>query len=161
MVRFLCGPMQVLNPLKIYTSAMFLHLFRSCRTVFRFLENTFSDTYRPIASYSVLSFTFPSFPNLPEDSPLGDFLTLSPSLKGAISRFYTQMNNLSIDSLDSIKLLWETDLEEEISCEVWREILGRVHSSSICAKACLSKIYKDVSLICDRSHPCYFLDYDF
>ncbi len=34
---FLCGPTQVLNPLKIYTLTVFLHSFSSCRPVFCFL----------------------------------------------------------------------------------------------------------------------------
>ena len=41
------------------------------------------------------------------------FLTLSPSLEAVFSRIYTQTHNLTIDSFDSIKLLWEANLWKE------------------------------------------------
>ena len=68
--------------------------------------------------------------------------------------------------MNSIKVLWEVDLGEDISEELWEEVLGRVHKSSICVKhglvQCkiihrahltkvrLSKIYPDVDPTCDR-----------
>lgn len=110
--------------------------------------------------------TFPMFPNLPNDSTLDVFLTPFPTLKGSISNIYNQMYLLQPESLNSIKTAWEEDLGQPIPDEVWEEILGRVHKSSICArhgliqckllhciyytKARLARIYDSVSPAYDR-----------
>lgn len=106
------------------------------------------------------------FPNLPEDSVLDCFLTPIPTLKGSISYIYNQINLLRPESLNPIKMLWERDLGEVISEEIWAEILKRVHKSSICARhgliqcklvhrtyytnARLLKFYDGVSAACNR-----------
>lgn len=115
---------------------------------------------------SFVNSRFPQFPNTPTDSPLDTFLKPVPVLKGMISYFYTRIHLLRLVSLASIKALWELDLGEEISEELWEEALDKVHKSSICArhgliqckiihrahftKVRLSKIYQDVDPTCDR-----------
>lgn len=85
-----------------------------------------------------------------------------------MSYIYDQIHSLRLVSLNSIKVLWEEELGEEIPEELWEDALTNVHKSSICAKhglmqfkilhrthftnVRLSKIYKDVSPICERCH---------
>ena len=144
-----------------------------------FVENVFasfqqlSDEYtipkqhffRYLQIRSFVHRTFPSFPNLPDDSVLDTFLA-PLTFKGAISQIYDDICCLRPESLNSIKACWEGDLGEEITEEVWDEILRRVHGSSICArhgliqckllhriyytKARLARIYDNVSPDCDR-----------
>ena len=79
---------------------------------------------------------------------------------------YNCIFSLRPTSIQNIKHKWEEDLGEEISDDIWEDILRLVHSSSICArhgliqckiihrvhftKMRLSKIYDDVDPLCDR-----------
>lgn len=83
---------------------------------------------------SFVNSRFPQFPNPPTDSPLDTLLKPVLALKGMISYFFTHIHLLWLVSLVSIKALWELQLGEEISEELWEEALDRVHKSSICAK---------------------------
>ncbi len=85
-----------------------------------------------------------------------------------ISHIYDQIHSIQLHSLNSIRTLWEEDLGEDILKDVWRDALGNVHRSSICAKhgiiQCkiihrahltklrLAKIYKELDPFCDRCH---------
>ena len=110
---------------------------------------------------------FPQFPGRPPETSLDIFLQPVPNLKGMISCIYEDIHSISSVSLDSIKTLWEGEMGDEISEDVWDDILTNVHRSSICArhgliqfkivhrahftKVRLSKIY-DVDPTCDRCH---------
>lgn len=122
--------------------------------------------FRYLQVRSFVHSTFSTFPNLPETSILDSLLSPPTKLKGSISLLYNQISSIRLDSLNSIKALWEEDLGETISDELWSQILKRVHKSSICAKYCLiqckllhrvyytksrlSKIYPNISPSCDR-----------
>ena len=83
-----------------------------------------------------------------------------------ISIMYRCILSLRPTSIQNIKNKWEEDLGEEISEDVWEDILHLVHTSSICArhgliqckivhrvhftKVRLSKIYDSVYPLCDR-----------
>lgn len=108
----------------------------------------------------------PRFPTLPGETQLDTFLTPLPTLKGTLSIIYRQICSLRIASLNDIKSSWEEELGEGISDGLWERALGRVHTSSVCArhgliqckiihrahwtKARLAKIYKDINPNCVR-----------
>lgn len=110
--------------------------------------------------------TFSQFPNLPAATPLDPFYTQAFRQRGMISLIYNQIQSLSLASLSSVKSLWEEELGEGISEDLWERILKQVHSSSICArhgmiqckivhrshwtKEKLSKIYENTDPACNR-----------
>lgn len=124
--------------------------------------------FRYLQIRSFIRSKYPKFPNLPEDTPLDAFLTQAPMMKGMISYIYSQIQALSSTSLNSVKALWEEELGEGISEELWGDILKRVHTSSACArhgliqckvvhrthwtKVRLSKIYDNIDPSCEKCH---------
>lgn len=96
------------------------------------------------------------------------FLKPIPILKNSTSYILAQIHSLQLTSLNSIKTLWEGDLGLTLNEEVWKEILVRVHQSSICArhsviqckiihrahltKLRLSKIFPNIDPSCERCH---------
>lgn len=120
--------------------------------------------YLQVRSFVLSMFT--TFPNYPGDSPCDVFLQPLPSLKGAISNTYNQITLIRPHAVDAIRGLWEEDLGQGISEELWSQILLLVHKSSICArhsliqckllhriyytKARLAKMYPNTSPNCDR-----------
>ena len=87
---------------------------------------------------------------------------------GVISNIYHQIQTLSSTSLNSVKALWEEDLGEGISAELWGDILKCVHTSSVCArhgliqckvvhhthwtKVRVFKIYDNIDPSCEKCH---------
>lgn len=59
---------------------------------------------------------FPSFSKLSDPTALDNFLTPTPSLKGAISSIYDEICQLRPESLNSIKTRWE---------KIFQRIFGR------------------------------------
>uniref|UniRef100_A0A3B5RAA6 Reverse transcriptase domain-containing protein n=1 Tax=Xiphophorus maculatus TaxID=8083 RepID=A0A3B5RAA6_XIPMA len=122
--------------------------------------------FRYLQVRSFVRSTYSDFPNLPKDSPLDIFLKPTVKSKGAISFFYNQITLLRPQTLNSYRSLWEEDLGQTISEDLWTLILSLVHKSSICArhnliqcklvyrtyytKARLAKFYTNVSPACDR-----------
>lgn len=90
--------------------------------------------FRHLQIRSFVHNKYAQFPNLPDDTPLDAFLTPVSVMKGMISYIYSQIQTLSSTSLNSVKALWEEDLGEGISEELWGDILKRVHTSSVCAR---------------------------
>lgn len=140
-----------------------LLLFNSLERNFLFLTSIFSDTYKFVV---LLVLHFQTSLSCRNETPSNSFFNLTSSLKGLISQICFQIHGLCPESLDSIRALWQDDVEEEISDELWEKILNRIHSSSICGrhsliqckvvhvvyftKARLARIYEGVSPACDK-----------
>ena len=93
-------------------------------------------------------------------------MKLNPGSKHLVSKFVSLFSKVSVLSTNHIKSAWEADLGTELSDEVWREGLEKIHLGSTNArlqliqykimhrlhysKVKLSKMYPDVSNICDR-----------
>ena len=75
-----------------------------------------------------------SFPNLPSDNATDNILSLSPHRKGLISVLYNQICNISPQSLQETRKLWEEDLGEVMREDQWEAALDLVHTSSPCAR---------------------------
>ena len=76
------------------------------------------------------------------------------------------LNTPNMNSLDSLRIKWETDLDEAITEEIWQKIIQRIYSSSIClrhtvvqfkivhrlhwTKDGLSKVKTGIDPTCDR-----------
>lgn len=83
-----------------------------------------------------------------------------------ISYIYIQICSLDLTPVTPLRRLWEEDLNEQITDDMWNKVLRKVHESSICAKhafvqckivhrahltkARLSKMFPDVDPACDR-----------
>ncbi len=104
---------------------------------------------------------FPHFPNRPPESELDSILTLDPGQGRLISTIYCKIISLTSSPVDSLKQTWEQDLGIDISEDQWKNILGLIHSSSICARhalkqckvlhrAKLAKIFPNRSDACNR-----------
>lgn len=93
--------------------------------------------FRYLQVRSFIQKTFPTFPNSPNDSAIDTFLQPLTTFKGAISIIYNQICDLRPESLQALKARWEGDIGEELTEEVWNEMLVRVHRSSICARHAL------------------------
>ncbi len=146
----------VSNNLKICILITYLHLLNSSQ----------NNSLFPEIISSFVRKRYNQFPNLPEDTPLDSSLTQVPLMKGMILFMYCRIQSLSSPSLNLVKMLWEGDLGEEISEELWDDVLEHVHTSSICAKhgllQCkvvhcihwtkvrLMKIYDDADPSCEK-----------
>ena len=89
-------------------------------------------------------------------------------MKGIISCIYNQIQTLYSTSLNSLKAVWEEDLGQEISEDLWGNILKRVHTSSVCArhgliqckvvhrthwtKVRLFKVFDNIDPSCEKCH---------
>ena len=127
-----------------------------------------SNFFRYLQIRSFVRNVSPQFPNLPETVPVDSLLRPLPNTKGMISAMYILISSLRPTSLQHIKNMWEEDIGEEITEDLWEGILHRVHSSSISArhgliqckivhrthftKVRLAKIYDNIDPTCDRCH---------
>ena len=109
---------------------------------------------------------FPHFPNRPPEAEIDHLLSLDLRQKRLISVIYNKIALLSPAPTISPKNVWEKDLGVDITDVQWRDILKRIHSSSICARhgllqwkvlhrahftnAKLAKIYPSHSDACNR-----------
>ena len=110
--------------------------------------------------------TYPHFPNHPPGSAIDSLLTLDPAQKRSTSLIYNSIDSLNPDPVAHLKQTWEEEIGTPISDPQWDQILGLVHSSSICAKhsllqlkvlfrvhytnARLAKMYPNTSDSCNR-----------
>lgn len=78
-----------------------------------------------------------SYPNSPEACPLEDCLRLRPIARGQISQIYALLHRINPESLSKLKNAWESDLNLQISDDVWSLSIDRIHSTSICIRHCL------------------------
>lgn len=108
----------------------------------------------------------PIFPRQLPSTPYDHILNKPLSFKGIISASYGMLMTFSPSNLSDLKSQWEGELGEPICDEDWEAALGRVHSSSICArhgflqfkvlhrihwtKLRLSRRFPDVDPLCDR-----------
>ena len=111
---------------------------------------------------------YANFPNIPGNNPIDKFLAQVPVRRGIISHFYNLIYSLSSTTGNILKGYWEEDLGMEISDDLWKKALSRVHSSSVCArhgliqckvvhrthwtKARLSRIYENIDPFCEKCH---------
>jgi len=109
---------------------------------------------------------YPSYPDLPRDQPWEYLFTIRPGRKGFISDIYSFISELDTTSLVKTKNKWETELEEDFPDEWWTRAIGRINTSTTCArlgliqfkifhrlhycKSKLAAIYPDVEDKCDR-----------
>ncbi len=102
------------------------------------------------------------------ESELDSILTLDPGQGRLISTIYCKIISLTSSPLDSLHLkqIWEQDLGIDIPEDQWKNILGLIHSLSICARhaliqckvlhrahftnAKLAKIFPNRSVACNR-----------
>ena len=122
-----CGPLLALNHSTICTLiASFQQLSAKFgipkTTYFRYLQ---VRSFVRSASYQI--------PSQPADHPMDTFLLPLPLPKGIISCGYERIFSLRCSSLSAVKAAWEQDMGEEISDDLWEDILSQVHSSSMCA----------------------------
>lgn len=80
---------------------------------------------------------FPHFPNRPPETEIDQLLSLDRRQKRLTSVIYNKIALLNPASTISPKNAWEKDLGIDITEDHWRDILKRIHSSSICARHCL------------------------
>lgn len=108
---------------------------------------------------------YTDFPNLPPDISVDKIFRIPLFPKGLISILYTTILSLCSSSDETLLELWSQDLGMDLTM-VWDWILGRVHSSSVCArhgviqckllhrvywtKARLSRVYPNTDPLCDR-----------
>ena len=109
---------------------------------------------------------FPSFPSLPRDSWVDEWLGRNPLHKGAVSRLYSDIQEIRPTSLDHIKTAWEGELGVSISDDSWQFAVEGIHSTSVCirhgllqfkvlhrlhlSKSRLARIYPEVDPTCSR-----------
>lgn len=145
-----------------------------------YIENTFasfvqlqqkydlhkSHFYRYLQLRGFVASNSDCFPLSPPESLLEIILKCKVNMKKIIGRIYTLLNTHNMNSLDSLRTKWETDLDETISEEKWQKIIQRIYSSSIClrhtviqfkivhrlhwTKDRLSRIKTDIDPTCDR-----------
>uniref|UniRef100_A0A0S7EYH1 LIN1 n=2 Tax=Poeciliopsis prolifica TaxID=188132 RepID=A0A0S7EYH1_9TELE len=115
---------------------------------------------------------FPNFPSLPPELPWERISTFNPLQKGTISKIYSFILKLRVDSSVKIRNAWEKELGIQLTQDSWDVAIGRIRSSSSCArlsliqfkvvhrihfsKSRLSQIYPDMVDVCDKckGSPC-------
>lgn len=120
-----------------------------------------------------VSKSFPNFPSVPPEQPWESLLLHSPHQRGMISNIYNFILALNSQSNDKIKNAWERELGTQLTEEVWERAVGRIKSTTSCArlgliqfkvlhrvhfsKSRLSEIYPEVVDTCDKCHgsPCH------
>ncbi len=108
---------------------------------------------------------FSGFPSLPTKSPWEEAFKLNLHMGGIISKIYAII--LSKDNYHNIKIIkaWEEELDLEFEDDYWSRVLDKIRTTTSCArfsfiqfktihrahlsKAKLSKIYPNVSDVCD------------
>lgn len=109
---------------------------------------------------------FPSFPSLPLDKWIDEWLDRNPVHRGAVSSLYRDIQEIAPPTLNHIKRAWEEELGFDISDSSWQFAIERIHSSSVCirhgllqfkvlhrlhlSKSRLARIYPDVDPTCSR-----------
>ena len=66
--------------------------------------------------------------------PLESVLGFKAVVKGTISWIYGVIDAINPQSLNNLRTIWEQDLDLYFAESQWASILGRVHSSSPCAR---------------------------
>lgn len=156
----------------------FKHLYVDC--VFDSFANL-SSNYRLPATHlfryfqirNFVSKCFPNFPSVPPEQPWESLLSRSPHQRGMISNIYNFILALNSQSNDKIKNAWERELGTQLTGEVWERAVGRIQSTTSCArlgliqfkvlhrvhfsKSRLSEMYPEVEDTCDKCHgsPCH------
>ncbi|XP_028270679.1 uncharacterized protein LOC114441791 [Parambassis ranga] len=114
--------------------------------------------------------TFKDFPHIPADIPTDRIFKLPLMMSGVVSTLYNVLLSLCSPSDETLLALWSQDLGKDLT-PLWGTILGRVHSSSICArhgviqckllhriywtKSKLSRVYPNTDPLCGpRPMPC-------
>ncbi len=117
---------------------------------------------------------FSGFPSLPTKSPWEEAFKLNLHMGGIISKIYAII--LSKDNYHNIKIIrpWEEELDLEFEDDYWSRVLDKIRTTTSCArlsfiqfktihrahlsKVKLSKIYPNVSDVCDKCKlsPCNF-----
>ena len=106
------------------------------------------------------------FPSAPSPTLLDNIFKIKLNTKGLISIIYNLLNKHKMSTLLSVKDKWERDLCIQISEEIWKKIIDRIFSSSIClrhvviqfkvvhrlhwSKTRLSQIKQSFDPTCDR-----------
>ena len=122
--------------------------------------------FRFLQLRNFVTLSIADFPSQPPDSLLESILNFNPHSKGVIGSIYSLLNSSNLEPLVSLKHTWEGDLGMQLSDEIWKEALDRIHSSSIClrhtiiqfkvthrlhwSKVKLSKFIPAMDPICDR-----------
>ena len=96
-----------------------------------------SQFFRYLQMRHFIQKQFPHFPNRPPEAEIDQLLSLDPRQKRLISVIYNKIALLSPVSTISTKNAWEKELGTDITDDQWRDILKKIHSSSICARHCL------------------------
>ena len=108
--------------------------------IFLFENKTHSHFVRYLQVRHFVQKNIASFPNLPSDNATDNILSLSPHRKGLISVLYNQICNISPQSLQETRKLWEEDLGEVMREDQWEAALDLVHTSSPCARHSLIQL---------------------
>ena len=74
------------------------------------------------------------FPLSPSESLLETILKCKVNIKQVIGRIYTLLNTYNMNSLDSLRIKWETDIDDTIPEETWQKIIQLIYSSSVCRR---------------------------
>ena len=125
-----------------------------------------SDQYRYFQIRNFARLNTPTFPHAPPTSGIDHFLAVAGLTKGHISFIYDFLSGASPPALQKIRMGWENELAVTFSDDWWDGALHAINSSSSCArlnliqfkvlhrihfsKARLSKIYPNLSDVCDR-----------
>lgn len=89
-----------------------------------------------------------------------------PNTGRPLSNLYQILVNLQVTPGDKFKQLWESDLQIQVSQDIWDLVLSKINTSSLCArhsliqfkivhrihysKTQLAKFYPNISPLCDR-----------
>ena len=137
--------------------------FTQLRTTFN-LQN--SDLFRYFQFRNFARLNTLAFPQIPAASGIDHILPVTQLPKGHISFLYNLLLTATPPALLNIKVRWETELGTTLSDRFWDAALKNINSSSSCARLCLiqfkvlhrmhyskaklSRIYPDLTDICDR-----------
>ncbi len=143
---------------------MCLQVFLNYRYHLIYLPLTYFDTFKLGTVPPLCSLGFP--PYLPTKSPWEEAFKLNLHMGGIISKIYAII--LSKDNYHNIKIIraWEEELDLEFEDDYWSRVLDKIRITTSCArlsfiqfktihrahlsKAKLSKIYPNVSDVCDK-----------
>lgn len=96
--------------------------------------------FRYLQIRSFVAKHFITYPGLPPACPLEDCLRSGTIVRGQISRTYALLHHIKPESLSNLKKSWESDLNLQISEDLWDLSISRIHSTSICIRHCLIQL---------------------
>lgn len=92
-----------------------------------------SHLFHYLQIWNFTSKCFPNFPSIPPEQPWEKIIAYNSFQKGLISKMYSFILNLRVDSNVKIRNIWDKDLGIQLTKYIWNDAIDRIRSSSSCA----------------------------